>query len=163
VFSNGSEKETTMDASRLRISSLFEGLTDADVERCSAWFEETKLTAGSRVVNEGDHAYRFFVVLEGEMEVRHDFEPVRILGPGDFFGELGLLGESRRTAKVLALTRCAVASIMTWDFRTLLAEYPVIAARIEAAAEQRRHDDEIAMSRSTDEGGEHPPTATEDL
>ena len=56
-----------MDASRLRISSLFEGLSDADVERCAPWFEEIPLTAGSRLVNEGDYSYRFFVVLDGEI------------------------------------------------------------------------------------------------
>jgi CRP-like cAMP-binding protein len=150
-----------MDASRLRISRLFEGLTDADVERCAGWFEETTLTAGSRVVNEGDHSYRFFVVLAGELEVRHDFEKVRRLGPGDFFGELGVLGRSRRTAKVLAVTRCSVASIVAWDFRTMLTEYPVIATRIEAVAAERRHDEETAAWRSTDERGDRTPTPTE--
>jgi voltage-gated potassium channel len=135
-----------MDASRLRISSLFDGLSDADVERCAGWFDEAKLTAGSRLVNEGDLTFRFFVVLDGELEVRHDFEPVRRLGRGDFLGELGLLGDSRRTAKVIALTRCTVARMTPWDFRTMLAEFPVIAARVEAVAAQRRHDDERTMS-----------------
>jgi CRP-like cAMP-binding protein len=141
-----------MDASRLRISPLFEGLADADVERCAGWFEEATLTAGSRVVNEGDHSYRFFVVLAGELEVCHDFARVRRLGPGDFFGELGILGGGRRTAKVRAVTRCSVASMLTWDFRTMLAEYPVIAARVDAVAAARLHDEETSASRSTDDG-----------
>jgi CRP-like cAMP-binding protein len=150
-----------MDASRLRVSSLFDGLSDSDVERCAAWFEETELPAGSRLVKEADYSYRFFVVLEGEVEVLHDFQRVRRLGPGDFFGELGVLSDSRRSAKVVALTRCAVARIMAWDFRTMLVEHPVIAARVEAAAEQRRHADEIAAASATDESGERPPTANE--
>jgi CRP-like cAMP-binding protein len=142
-----------MDAARLRTSYLFDELSDADVERCAAWFQEATLTAGSRLVNEGDYSHTFFVVLDGELEVRHDFEPVRRLGPGDFFGELGVLSDGRRSAKVIALTRGAVARIMTWDFRTMLSEYPLIAARIEAVAGQRRHDDEIAASRRVDEEG----------
>jgi hypothetical protein len=62
---------------------------------------------------------------------------------------------------VIALTRCAVARIMTWDFRTMLADHPQIATRIEAVAEQRHHDDEIAAPSRTDEGGEQPSKATE--
>ena len=126
------------DASRLRISSLFEGLADADLERCAALFEEVKLTSGSRVITQDGHSYNFFVVIDGEVEVRHDFEQLRRLGPGDFFGELGILGESRRTARVLTLTRCVLAKIMAWDLRTMLAEHPLLAARIEAAAAERR-------------------------
>ena len=150
-----------MEASRLRKSSLFDGLSDADLERCAGWFGETELPAGSRLVNEGEYSYRFFVVLDGEIEVRHEFEKVRHLGPGDFFGELGLLSDSRRSAKVIALTRCAVARIMTWDFRTMLADHPQIATRIEAVSEQRHDDDEIAAPSRTDEVGEQPSKATE--
>ena len=150
-----------MEASRLRKSSLFDGLSDADLERCAGWFEETELPPGSRLVNEGEYSYRFFVVLDGEIEVRHEFEKVRHLGPGDFFGELGLLSDSRRSAKVIALTRCNVARIMTWDFRTMLADHPQIATRIEAAAEHHRYDDEAAASSRTDEGGEQASTVTE--
>jgi len=157
------QRETTMDALRLRKSSLFDGLPDADLEHCAGWFEETELPAGSRLVNEGDYSYKFFVILDGELEVRHDFEKVRHLGPGDFFGEMGLLSDSRRSAKVIALTRCAVARILTWDFRTMLAEHLLIATRIEAVAEQRRHDDEIAASSRTDEGGEESSKATGSL
>ena len=150
-----------MNAPRLRKSSLFDGLSDAELERCAGWFEETELPAGSRLFNEGEYSHRFFVVLDGELEVRHGFEKVRRLGPGDFFGELGLLSDSRRSAKVIALTRCAVARIMTWDFRTMLAEHPLLATRIEAVAEQRRDDDEIAASSRTDAGDEQATKATE--
>jgi hypothetical protein len=77
------QRGTTMEASQLRKSSLFDGLSDADLERCAGWFGETELPAGSRFVNEGEYSYRFFVVLDGELEVRHDFDKVRQLGPGD--------------------------------------------------------------------------------
>jgi CRP-like cAMP-binding protein len=98
------------------------------------------------------------VIINGELEVRHDFENVRRLGPGDFFGEMGLLSSSRRSAKVIALTRSTLAGMMTWDFRTMLAEFPLIETRLEAVAAQRRHDDEIATRRRTAEGREQPPT-----
>jgi CRP-like cAMP-binding protein len=150
-----------MDASQLRKSTLFDGLSAAELERCAGWFEQTVLTAGARLVDEGDYAYKFFVILDGELEVRHDFENVRRLGPGDFFGEMGLLSGSRRSAKVIALTRSTVAGTMTWDFRIMLAEFPLIATRLEAVAARRRHDDEIAVGRRTADGREQPPTPTD--
>jgi CRP/FNR family transcriptional regulator, cyclic AMP receptor protein len=150
-----------MDASQLRKSPLFDGLSAAELERCAGWFEQSVLTAGARLVNEGDFSNKFFVILDGELEVRHDFEKVRRLGPGDFLGEMGLLSGSRRSAKVIALTRSTVAGTMPWDFRAMVAEFPQIATRLEAVAAQRRHDDEIAMERRTAEGREQPPAATD--
>jgi CRP-like cAMP-binding protein len=130
-----------MDASRLRGVGLFDGLTEAEIARCAAWFEDKQVPAGTRLVSEGDFSYRFFVVLDGDIEVRHDLDEVRRLGPGDYFGELGLLTGDRRSAKIVALSRSDVATIMTWDFRTMVAEHPLVAERLRAAAARhRRHD-----------------------
>jgi len=130
-----------MDASRLRGVSLFDGLSDSELARCAAWFEDEQVPAGTRLVNEGDFSYRFFVVLDGDIEVRHELDEVRRLGPGDYFGELGLLTGDRRSAKVVALARSDVATIMTWDFRTMVAEQPLVAERLRAAANRHRRDD----------------------
>jgi CRP/FNR family transcriptional regulator, cyclic AMP receptor protein len=126
-----------IDASRLRVSPVFEGLTDEELERSAALFEEVELLAGSSMIKEGDFSYRFFVVLDGEVDVTHHFDPVRRLGPGEICGEIGLLTGQRRTARVVAHTRCKLASLMTWDFRTLMEQAPAAARKIEAIAEER--------------------------
>jgi CRP-like cAMP-binding protein len=133
-----------IDASRLRVSPVFDGLSDEELDRSAELFEEIELLAGSSLIKEGDFSYRFFVVLDGEVDVTHDFDPVRRLGPGEICGEIGLLTGQRRTARVVAHTRCKLASLMTWDFRTLMEQAPAAAREIEAIAEERLAANEAA-------------------
>jgi CRP-like cAMP-binding protein len=126
-----------MDATQLRSSALFEGLSATDLERCAELFEEREFPAGASLARQGDFAYRFFIVLRGEVEVNRDFETIATLGPGDFFGEVGLLTRARRNARVTARTRCVIASMMTWDFDTMTAELPEVGRRLEAAIAER--------------------------
>jgi CRP-like cAMP-binding protein len=135
-----------MDASRLKSSPLFDGISDEDLASCAEHFDETEILAGSSLSNEGDFAYKFFVVLDGQVEVLRDFHPVAQLGPGDFFGEMALVSGERRNARVTAVTRCDLASIIAWDFQKMTDEFPQIAERIEAKVVERM------ASLPTDEG-----------
>ena len=147
-----------IDAHRLRVSPVFAELADEELERSAELFEETKLLAGSSLIKDGDFAYRFFVVLEGEVDVSHDSNQIRRLGPGDICGEIGLLTGRRRSARVVAHTRCTLASRMTWDFRTLTAQAPAAARRIEALAAERLGTDELITSGpDTEEPCPRPP------
>jgi CRP-like cAMP-binding protein len=138
----------SIETSRLRVSPVFEGLTDEELERSAALFEEVELLAGSSLIKEGDFSYRFFVVLDGEVDVTHDFDPVQRLGPGEICGEIGLLTGQRRTARVVAHTRCKLASLITWDFRTLMEQAPAAASRIEAIAQERLAANDATTSGS---------------
>jgi CRP-like cAMP-binding protein len=53
-----------------------------------------------RLTGEGASGYSFFVLCEGTATVTIDGNEVRALEPGDFFGELAILGDGRRTATV---------------------------------------------------------------
>ena len=69
-----------------------------------------RFSAGQTIVREGDAGSRFYIVTEGEVEVLHGSgsggQVIRRLGPGEWFGELALLQESRRSATVRHGTRC---------------------------------------------------------
>ena len=126
-----------MESIELASLPLFEGLSDEVVEQCASKFEEAQLLEGTVLAGEGQYAYKFFVVLDGEVEVQRNFENVARLGPGDFFGEMGVLSGGRRNARVIAQSRCRVASMMGWDFDQMLVEHPEVAARIQAAVDKR--------------------------
>src|SRR5215468_1290960 len=80
--------------------ALFEAL-DADGRAAIApWFELRDVSNDVRLCGEGASGYSFFVIRDGSATVSIDGSEVRTLGPGDFFGELAILGDGRRTATV---------------------------------------------------------------
>lgn len=129
-----------MDIETLRGFSLFEGLSDDDLEREVVLFEPIRRMAGERVTKEDDFGYSLFLVISGRLSVDHGGEIVAEIGTGDHFGEVSLVTGKKRNATVTALETCELAKIMTWDFDTLLAEQPLLAGRIKAVVDQRLND-----------------------
>ena len=129
-----------MDIETLRGFSLFEGLSDEDLEREVVLFEPIRRMAGDRVTKEDDFGYSLFLVISGRLSVDHGGEIVAEIGTGDHFGEVSLVTGKKRNATVTALETCELAKIMTWDFDTLLAEQPLLAGRIKAVVDQRLND-----------------------
>ena len=89
------------------------------------------------VVRRGEPADAMFFVMSGQVEVDVRPRPVR-LGPGQFFGEIGLLHDTVRTATVTTVTECQLLSLAVVDFRRLLEAHPSLKAAIAQVAEQRR-------------------------
>jgi len=130
-----------MHARRLASIPLFEGLNEEELERCAGLFEEVELLAGSGMIREGDFSYKFFVVLDGEVDVLRDFHLVATLGPGEYFGEMGSMTGERRNARVVAKDRCVVARLMTWDLKRMSDEFPSVAAHIQRTIAERAAGD----------------------
>ncbi len=126
-----------MEPERLSSFTLFEGLTADELEACAAPFQEIVVLSDHNVAREGDAAYAFFVVLDGELDVHHDFRLIRTLQPGDFFGEIGLETSGTRSAHVAARGRVKLAKLMAWDYRAMVERNPVIRDRIAAVVAER--------------------------
>lgn len=88
------------------------------------------------VVRRGEPADAMFFVMSGQVEVDVRPRPVR-LGAGQFFGEIGLLHDTVRTATVTTVTECQLLSLAVVDFRRLLEVNPSLKAAIAQIAEQR--------------------------
>ncbi|MFA9564730.1 MAG: cyclic nucleotide-binding domain-containing protein, partial [Acidimicrobiales bacterium] len=86
----------------------------------------------------GEFGYRFFAVLEGTASVQVGGKEIAVLGAGDFFGEMALLEEERRTADVRATSRMKLLTMMIWDFNSMMEDFPAIAANVRATVEARR-------------------------
>ncbi len=126
-----------MDAERLRQIPLFEGLSKKDLERIGRWSDEVELPAGKRLLDQGRFAYEFFVLAEGTVEVRQDRHPIATLGPGDFFGEIALLEDDRRTATIETLTPATALVMDARSFGMMMDSMPVVADRIRGVERQR--------------------------
>ncbi len=120
---------------------LFSSLSDDDRETLSGWFEEKSHGEGTRLVGEGASGYSFFVLADGNVSVTADGREVATLGPGDYFGEMAIIGEGRRLATVTAATPVRVYVMFGTEFRRLQATQPELAAQIEGL--MRRRLDEL--------------------
>ena len=127
-----------MDPGRLKRLPLFEGVSDEELSHISPFVDETSVTAGYRLVNEGDYSYQFMAIEEGTTEVLRGGEHLADLGPGDFFGEMGLLEKDRRNASVVAISDLRAITMTGWDLRRLEKAAPEVAARIQRTLDERR-------------------------
>jgi CRP-like cAMP-binding protein len=111
---------------------LFAGLEPDERATLAEWFEVQNVSAGVKLIGEGAPGYSFFILREGTATVTIDRIEVRTLEPGDFFGELAILGDGRRTATVTTASPVRVLVLFGTEFRLLQQEYPELAAQIES-------------------------------
>jgi CRP/FNR family transcriptional regulator, cyclic AMP receptor protein len=126
-----------MDTKTLEGIVFFSGLSKPELKRLAQWTDEISVGEGERLATEGEFAHEFFVIEEGSAEVTHDGETIAELGPGDFFGEIGLLETERRTANVVATSPMRVIVMFGREFKAMEREMPTVADRIRAAIRAR--------------------------
>lgn len=120
--------------------SLFSDLTHPELEATAHIFSEAWFAAGQRVLRQGFSGTGFYLIVEGEAEVRIDGREIVKLGRGDFFGEISILLGEPPTADVVALgpLHCLVLpGPATHDF---LQAYPKVMYRLlQAVALRLKH------------------------
>jgi CRP-like cAMP-binding protein len=127
-----------MDAARLKSLPPFDALPDDSLEKFSVWVGELKVDAGRHLADQGDYAYELFVIEDGKAEVRRNGDEIAEVGPGDFFGEMGVLEGTQRNATVVAKTPMTLFTLSHWDVRRLKREAPEAIEELRRVIEERR-------------------------
>ncbi len=127
-----------MDQSRLKQIPVFKNVPDEDLKEIATFADEESVQQGERLVNEGDFSYEFMAIEEGEAEVQREGEKLATLGPGDFFGEIGLLEKDRRNATVIAKTPMRLVTLTGWDLKRMEKSMPDAIEKIRQTMEKRR-------------------------
>jgi len=101
------------------LAKVFPDLVGPVLDTLGARAERVKFASGDTIVAEGDPADRFYIIAAGEVEISRtspDGDAVKLarLGRGQFFGEVGILAETKRTATVRAATEVELVSL-TWQ------------------------------------------------
>jgi CRP-like cAMP-binding protein len=113
---------------RLRSIPLFSGLSDEALDRVATVVTEFEAPAGHVLIQAGQEGSGMFVLEEGEVAVEIPGHAPVSLGPGEFFGELSILGEGiARTARVRAVTPIRCVALARADFARILEAEPRIA------------------------------------
>ena len=127
-----------MNEQRLKKIPLFSSLSRKELKQLAQHTDEVQVAEGTRLATQGDFAYEFFVIEDGTAEITKDGERLgHDLGPGDFFGEIGLLESERRTATVTATSEMTLVVMTGWDFRALERELPGVSAQVRDAISER--------------------------
>src|SRR5918999_3426177 len=121
--------EMTSDVEALRTVRFFEELTDDDLGRVAKVGQRRSYAAGEAVGGRDDDRGGLFVILSGRAQVEVG-GAVHDLGPGDFFGEMALLGRTRRSASVTATEPVEALVIETIYFDPFLIQNPSVAVAI---------------------------------
>ena len=95
------------------------------------------MAAGRVLAREGGLGEEFFVIESGTAEVTRGGAPVAKLGAGDFFGEIALIREDRRTATVTATSPMVLIVMTGSSFRSLDCSIPEVRETVSKALAER--------------------------
>ena len=97
--------------------------------------------AGTVLVREGEPAESFYVIISGTVHIERNGEFVRSMSDGGFLGEVALVEGSERTATATCTTDCELLEFGSFEFGRIMATFPDVRARVDAAVARRPHAD----------------------
>jgi CRP/FNR family cyclic AMP-dependent transcriptional regulator len=121
---------------------LFEECSRKDLTEIASIADEIDLREGKELTKEGRAGREFFVLIEGNAEVKKGSRRINRLGAGDFFGEIALVTRRPRTATVVATSPVRALVITDRSFRSLLEHQPEIQSKVMSALAARLGPDE---------------------
>jgi CRP-like cAMP-binding protein len=126
-----------MDQGRMKSVPFFSGMSKGELAAIAQQTDEVDVPAGKVLAREGDFGDEFFMIDAGTAEVTRGGEAIAELGSGDFFGEMALLEEDRRTATVTAKTPMSLIVMTRSNFRSLDRAQPAVHATVAKAIAER--------------------------
>jgi CRP/FNR family transcriptional regulator, cyclic AMP receptor protein len=116
---------------------LFARCTKKELSEIAQIADEIDLPEGRELTREGGRGREFFVLLDGNAEVRRKGRKVGTLGAGDFLGEIALVTKAPRTATVTTTSPVRALVVSEQNFRRLLERAPQVQIKVlEALAER---------------------------
>jgi CRP-like cAMP-binding protein len=131
------EPAAPMNEARLKDVPFFSSMSEQDLAVVARQTDEIRVEAGAVVAAEGELGDKFFVIESGTAAISRAGEPVAKLGAGDFFGEVALIREERRTATVTATSPMELIVMTGASFRALDGSAPEIREQVDKALTQR--------------------------
>jgi CRP-like cAMP-binding protein len=133
---------------------VFEELEPPELERVADVAVPRRFPSGHVVFREGDESDTCYVVRSGHARAIREHQDGRSItlanfGPGDFFGELAMFDDERRSATVEALDELEVIALLGRDMRRLLIEHSEIATKLIIALGRRLRETNERLARQS--------------
>lgn len=114
---------------------LFSGLSDKQLDAVAAIASKRSHPKNTIIINEGDETDSLYLILSGKVKVVLSDEDgkeitISLLEPNEYFGELSLIDEEPRSARVVTMDKCQFSVIHRSDFNKLLDDNPGLARNL---------------------------------
>jgi CRP/FNR family cyclic AMP-dependent transcriptional regulator len=126
---------------RLTMVPLFAGVSKRDLEFIASRVDEVSLKPGQTLIREGQPTESFFILESGHVQVTRGGKPAARLGPGEFFGEIGMLDGGPATATVVTDDACEAMVLSHSQFRDAIKGNDNLALQVIAAMAKRLRAD----------------------
>jgi membrane protein YdbS with pleckstrin-like domain len=130
------------DLTYLRAIPLFASLKDNELAYIGGIVKQTKYPANEIILRQAEDSETFYILAAGQARVLRRDETgveaiIRLLGPGQYFGETGLLYGEPRNATVQAATPATLLYIEKDDFNAMVARLSSVRKQLEESAGRR--------------------------
>jgi cAMP-dependent protein kinase regulator len=126
-----------VDVSQLKRIPLFTEISDEDLKSVAPFAVSEEYPDGATVVQEGGFSNHFYGIEDGTAKVERDGQELGQLGPGDVFGEQGLLEKQERSASVVATSPLKVIKIEHWELSRMKKTMPEVVDKLRKQVEER--------------------------
>jgi CRP/FNR family cyclic AMP-dependent transcriptional regulator len=133
---------------RLARVPLFAAISKRDLEFVASRIDEISLQPGQTLIREGQPTESFFILASGHVQVTRAGKPAARLGPGDFFGEIGMLDRGPATATVVTDGPVDAMVLSHAQFRDAIKGNDSLALQVIAAMAQRLRANESTNTNS---------------
>ena len=122
---------------KLTRTRLLSSMSHRDLTAVCGLTTEVRFEAGQVLCSQGASAREVFLLIDGQVQVSRDGQPVCILGPGEILGEMAVLAGQGRTATTTTLTDGAAFVLSAAEFSQLLERFPDVASAVFALTAAR--------------------------
>ena len=125
----------------LRKTELFAQASDALLASLRGHMSLVTLDTGSVLFEQGDTGDALYLIAEGELEVIADGIPIATRTSGECIGEMALLDDSPRSAKVVASKDSLLLELNRHDFHRTLSQFGELTSALFRVLGQRLRED----------------------
>jgi CRP-like cAMP-binding protein len=140
MFKFSRRVESSQSAHWLAGVFIFSSLTTSQLKIVEDFMHDRTYLSGEVVFDAGEEGQALYIIVSGKVLICHPGQfdqPIAVLGPGHFFGELALLDKSPRSAQARVSENAEICVLFRGDFERLMESHVHIASRI--AMQLARH------------------------
>ena len=127
-----------MDPATLKKIPLFAEVPDDVLSKIAPWATVEEWPEGKVIVKEGGFSNHFYAIEDGTAKVERDGKHLADLGPGDVFGEQGLLEKQERSATVTSSSEIRLIKIEHWELSRMRKSMPQVVEELQRKVSERQ-------------------------